>query len=80
MSDLFVDDQLQPCRAEDDIRQILGFLMKLAPRHRGAMGLFLDTDDPQLLDMQTEAIGALARLLATDCKDWCALLGEGRHQ
>jgi hypothetical protein len=53
----------------------LDFLMKLAPRHRGAMGLFLDTDDSQLLHAQTEAICALARLLATDCRDWRSLLG-----
>jgi hypothetical protein len=48
--------------------------MKLAPQHRGAMGLFLDTDDPQLLQAQTVAIGALARLLATDCSDWRSFL------
>jgi glucosyl-dolichyl phosphate glucuronosyltransferase len=75
LSDLLVDDQLQPDNAEGDVRRVLGFLMKLAPRHRGAMGLFLDTDDPQLLLAQTEAICALARLLATDCRDWRSLLG-----
>jgi len=78
LSDLYIDDQLQLCRAQDDIRQVLNFLMNLAPRHRGPMGLFLDTDDPQLLDLQTEAIGALARLLATDCGDWRGLLEEGQ--
>ena len=31
-----------------------------------------------LLDLQTEAIGALARLLATDCGDWRGLLEEGQ--
>lgn len=77
LSDLFIDDRLQPCRGEDDIRRILDFLMKLAPRHRGAMGLFLDTDDAQLFEAQTEAISALARLLATDCGDWRSFLGEG---
>ena len=69
LSDLFVDDQLRPSNTEEDVWQILHFLMKLAPQHRGAMGLFLDTDDPQLLQAQTVAIGALARLLATDCSD-----------
>jgi glycosyltransferase involved in cell wall biosynthesis len=80
LSDLFVDDQLRPYRAEDDIRRILDFLVKLAPRHRGAMGLFLDTDDPRLLEAQTEAISALARLLATDCGDWRTFLADGRQQ
>jgi len=80
LSDLFIDDQLQPCRAEDDIRRILDFLMKLAPRHRGPMGLFLDTDDAQLLEAQTEAISALARLLATDCGDWRSFLAEGQQE
>jgi GT2 family glycosyltransferase len=79
LSDLFIDDRLQPCRAEDDIGRILDFLMKLAPRHRGPMGLFLDTDDAQLLEAQTEAISALARLLATDCGDWRSFLAEGRQ-
>jgi glucosyl-dolichyl phosphate glucuronosyltransferase len=74
LSDLFVGDQAQPRPAEDDVRLVLDFLMKLAPKHRGAMGLFLDTDDPQLLQAQTEAIGALARLLATDCGDWRSFL------
>jgi glucosyl-dolichyl phosphate glucuronosyltransferase len=78
LSDLLVDDQLQRRRAEDDIGRVLDFLMKLAPRHRGAMGLFLDTDDPELFEAQTEAIGALARLLATDCGDWCSFLAEPR--
>jgi glucosyl-dolichyl phosphate glucuronosyltransferase len=77
LSDLFVDDRMQPSNAEDDARQVLDFLMKLAPKHRGAMGLFLDTDDPQLLQAQTEAISALARLLATDCGDWRSFLAEG---
>ena len=36
-----------------------------------------DTDDAQLFEAQTEAIGALARLLATDCGDWRSFLGEG---
>ena len=79
LSDLFLDDLPQSCRAEDDIRRILDFLMKLAPRHRGAMGLFLDTDDAQLFEAQTEAISALARLLATDCADWRSFLAEGRQ-
>jgi hypothetical protein len=39
------------------------------------MGLFVDTDDPQLFHWQTEAISALARLLATDCRDWQNSLG-----
>src|SRR5260370_2373196 len=56
LSDLFIDDQLQPCRAEDDIRRILDFLMKLAPRHRGPMGLFLDTHDAHLPEAQTPPI------------------------
>jgi hypothetical protein len=77
LSDLFVDDWMQPSNAEDDVRQVLGFLQQLAPKHRGAMGLFLDTDDPQLLQAQTEAISALARLLATDCGDWRSFLAEG---
>jgi glucosyl-dolichyl phosphate glucuronosyltransferase len=77
LSDLFVDDRIPPSTGEEDMRQILDFLMKLAPKHRGAMGLFLDTDDPQLLYAQTEAIGALARLLATDCTDWRRVLAEG---
>ena len=50
--------------------------MRLVPKHRGAMGLFLDTDDPQLLEAQTEAIGAVARLLATDCRDWRGFLAQ----
>ena len=37
LSDLFIDDHLQPCRGEDDIRRVLDFLMKLAPRHRGPL-------------------------------------------
>jgi hypothetical protein len=77
LSDLFVDDRIPSGTGEDDVRQVLDFLTKLAPRHRGAMGLFLETDDPQLLYAQTEAIGALARLLATDCSDWRRFLGEG---
>ena len=43
------------------------------------MGLFLDTDDAQLFEAQTEAISALARLLATDCADWRRFLAEGRR-
>jgi hypothetical protein len=43
------------------------------------MGLFLDTDDPELLHAQTEAISSLARLLATDCGDWRSFLA-GRGQ
>jgi len=77
LSDLFIDDHLQPCRGEDDIRRVLDFLMKLAPRHRGPMGLFLDTDDAELFEAQTEAISALASLLATDCGDWRSFLAEG---
>jgi glucosyl-dolichyl phosphate glucuronosyltransferase len=78
LSDLFLDDRPQQYRAEDDIRQVLDFLMKLSPRHRGAMGLFLDTDDAQLLEAQTDAICAVARLLATDCADWRSFLAEVR--
>jgi hypothetical protein len=78
LSDLVIDDHLQPCRGEDDIRRVLDFLMKLAPRHRGAMGLFFDTD-AQLFEAQTEAIGALARLLATNCADWRSFLAEGQQ-
>src|SRR5438477_6070956 len=37
LSDLFIDDHLQPCRGEDYIRRVLDFLMKLAPRHRGPL-------------------------------------------
>jgi hypothetical protein len=77
LSDLFVDDRMQPSTAEDDVRRVLDFLQQLAPKHRGAIGLFLDTDDPQLLQAQTEAISALARLLATDCGDWRSFLAEG---
>jgi len=76
LSDLYIDEQPQKCRAEDDIQRVLDFLMKLAPRHRGAMGLFLDTDDPDLLTAQTEAISGLARLLATDCGDWRGFLAS----
>ena len=53
--------------------------MKLAPRHRGPMGLFLDTDDAELFEAQTEAISALASLLATDCGDWRSFLAEGQQ-
>jgi glucosyl-dolichyl phosphate glucuronosyltransferase len=74
LSDLFIDDQLRSCSAADDIARVLDFLMKLAPRHRGVMGLFLDTDDAELLHAQTEAISSLARLLATDCGDWRSFL------
>lgn len=78
LSDLFAGDETQPQGgAEADIGRILDFLMQLAPKHRGAMGLFLDTDDPQLLEAQTEAISALARLLATDCRDWRGFLEQG---
>lgn len=76
LSDLFAGDQIQPGCAEEDVRRVLDFLMKLAPKHRGAMGLFLDTDDPHLLEAQTEAISALARLLATDCRDWRGFLAQ----
>jgi hypothetical protein len=44
------------------------------------MGLFLDTDDAQLLEPQTEAISALARLLANDCGDWRSSLAEGQQE
>jgi glycosyltransferase involved in cell wall biosynthesis len=76
LSDLFIEEQPQKCPAEEDIEQVLGFLMKLTPRHRGVMGLFLDTDDPELLAAQTEAISGLARLLATDCGDWRGFLAS----
>jgi glycosyltransferase involved in cell wall biosynthesis len=79
LSDLFVDDLLPPSNAEADVQRILHFLMKLAPQHRGAMGLFLDTDDPQLFEAQTAAIGALARLLATDCGDWRSFLDSSER-
>jgi hypothetical protein len=46
------------------------------PRRRRTV---LDTDDAQLFEAQTEAISALARLLATDCADWRSFLAEGRQ-
>src|SRR5205814_10176562 len=33
LSDLFIGDHLQPCRADDDIRRMLAFLMKLTATH-----------------------------------------------
>jgi glucosyl-dolichyl phosphate glucuronosyltransferase len=76
LSDLFIDDRIEQKNAAEDVRRVLDFLMQLAPKHRGAIGLFLDTDDPQLFQAQTEAISALARLLATDCTDWRSFLTE----
>jgi glucosyl-dolichyl phosphate glucuronosyltransferase len=75
LSDLFTGDQMPPRDARDDVKKVLDFLMQLSPKHRGAMGLFVDTDDTQLFQGQTEAISALARLLATDCQDWRNFLG-----
>jgi GT2 family glycosyltransferase len=77
LSDLFIDDQLPPRETDADVRRVLEFLMQLPPKHRGAMGLFVDTDDPRLFEAQTDAISALARLLATDCRDWQRVLDEG---
>jgi glucosyl-dolichyl phosphate glucuronosyltransferase len=75
LSDLFTGGRMPPRDTRDDVEKVLDFLMQLAPKHRGAMGLFLDTDDPKLFQWQTEAICALARLLATDCRDWQNSLG-----
>lgn len=80
LSDLFVDNRPQPENAGQDVERVLDFLTQLAPKHRGAMGLFVDTDDPRLFEAQTGAIGALARLLATDCSDWRSFLSEGERR
>ena len=57
-----------------DIHRVLDFLDRLAPKNRGVMGLFIDLDDPQLFEEQTEAVGALVRFLAGDGGDWRRIL------
>jgi len=79
ISDLFADGgtpDAQP-NGDHDIHRVLDFLARLAPKNRGAMGLFLDLDDAQLFQQQTEAIGALVRLLAGDGGDWRRVLAAG---
>jgi glycosyltransferase involved in cell wall biosynthesis len=60
-----------------DIHRVLDFLTRLAPRNRGAMGLFVDLDEAELFQEQTQAIGALVRLLAGDGGDWRRILATG---
>ena len=79
ISDLFAERGVageQPGH-DRDIHRVLDFLTRLAPRNRGAMGLFLDLDDAELFQEQTEAIGAIVRLLAADGGDWRRILGAG---
>ena len=43
------------------------------------MGLFVDLEDPELFQEQTQAISAIVRLLAGDGGDWQRILTAGRR-
>ena len=75
ISDLFADREAGGSNA--DIHRVLDFVSRLAPKNRGAMGLFVDLEDAQLFQQQTEAIAALVRLLASDAGDWRRILLAG---
>jgi hypothetical protein len=62
-----------------DIHRVLDFLARLTPKNRGTMGLFVDLDDAELFQEQTQAICALVRLLASDAGDWRRILVAGGH-
>ena len=81
ISDLFADCTAQRPDADPniDIPCVLDFLTRLAPRYRGAMGLFVDLEDPELFQQQTQAISAIVRLLAGDGGDWQRILAAGRR-
>jgi GT2 family glycosyltransferase len=48
---------------------IADYALRAPPEMRGLRGLFLDTDDPEVLNRQCQAIGALARLMMFDARD-----------
>ena len=77
ISDLFAERASTEAEADPDreIGRVLDFLMQLAPKNRGTMGLFRDLEDPELFRAQTEAISALVRLLAGHAGDWRCILG-----
>jgi glycosyltransferase involved in cell wall biosynthesis len=81
ISDLFADCAAQRPNADPntDIHRVLDFLTRLVPRYRGAMGLFVDLEDPELFQEQTQAISAIVRLLAGDGGDWQRILTAGRR-
>lgn len=58
--------------------RILEFQAKASPRLRGLPGLFRDYDDPDTFLGGLEALAALARLMATDARDWRAYLPADR--
>jgi len=62
-----------------DIHRVLDFLDHLPPKNRGMIGLFIDLDDPQLFEEQTQAVGALARFLASDAGDWRRILAVASY-
>jgi GT2 family glycosyltransferase len=73
VSDLF-SHGAEPGDFNSHVSQIVDYQMKLPPKDRGLPGLFLNTDDSQLFQQQTEALAALVRLIATDGQDWRAFL------
>ena len=77
ISDLFAESKATAQAAADpdaDIHRILDFLDRPVPKNRGMIGLFIDLDDPQLFEQQTETVGALVRYLAGDGGDWRRIL------
>jgi len=77
ISDLFAEGKATKQVVTDpdaDIHRILDFLDRLAQKSRGVMGLFIDLDDPELFELQTETVAALVRHLAGDGGDWRRIL------
>jgi glucosyl-dolichyl phosphate glucuronosyltransferase len=77
ISDLFAEPAAAapvPADPDADIHRVLDFFDQLEPKNRGVMGLFVDLDDPQLFEEQTESVGALVRFLAGDAGDWRRIL------
>jgi hypothetical protein len=77
ISDLFAEGKVTKqvvTEPDADIHRVLDFFDRLAPKNRGLMGLFIDLDDPELFEQQTETVGALVRYLAGDGGDWRRIL------
>ncbi len=74
VSDLFVQGGEKEVDFDKDLSRILGYQASLPSKNRGLNGLFLDADDPEVFQKQTDALSSLIRLAAMDGRDWRAFL------
>ena len=55
--------------ASDGRDTISEYVLRMPPEMRNLRGLFLDTDDAEVLYRQCEAMGALMKLMMFDAQD-----------